>query len=205
MGRAPKVAIVFYSMYGHIHALALAQQAGLKQAGINADIFQIAETLPQEVLTKMYAPPKPDVPVIDAVTLATYDAFLLGIPTRFGNFPAQWKTFWDTTSGLWASGGFHGKFAGVFVSSASQGGGQESTVINSLSTLTHHGIIFVPLGYTGQFAELTQLNEIRGGSPWGAGTFAGADGSRKPSELETKLATIQGESFGKTLKRVNFD
>lgn len=201
---APKVAIVFYSMYGHIGKLAEAEKAGLKKAGIEADIYQVAETLPQEVLTKMHAPPKSDIPVIDAETLTKYDAFLFGIPTRYGNFPAQWKTFWDTTGGQWGSGGFWGKYAGLFISSGTQGGGQESTAIAALSTLTHHGIIYVPLGYAKTFPQLTQLNEIRGGSPWGAGTFAGADGSRQPSELELELATIQGEQFGHAISKVNF-
>jgi len=201
---APKVAIVYYSMYGHIGKLAEAQKAGLKKAGIDADIFQVAETLPQEVLTKMHAPPKSDVPVADAKTLEQYDAFLFGIPTRFGNFPAQWKAFWDTTGGQWGSGAYWGKYAGVFVSSGTQGGGQESTVLAAMSTLTHHGIIFVPLGYKTSFPVLANLNEIRGGSPWGAGTFAGADGSRQPTELELELATIHGESFGTAINKVNF-
>jgi NAD(P)H dehydrogenase (quinone) len=87
----------------------------------------------------MHAPPKPDYPVITAEILATYDAFLFGIPTRYGNFPTQWKTFWDSTGGLWASGGLWGKFAGVFISTGTPGGGQESTAIATLSTLTHHG------------------------------------------------------------------
>jgi len=120
----------------------------------------------------MYAAPKASYPIIDATTLEKYDAFLFGIPTRFGNFPAQWKTFWDTTGGQWAAGGYWGKYAGIFVSTGTPGGGQESTVINTLSTLTHHGIIYVPLGYKTAFPVLTNLNEIRGGSPWGAGTFS---------------------------------
>ncbi|PBP19272.1 hypothetical protein BUE80_DR009819 [Diplocarpon rosae] len=128
-----------YSLYGHIKALAEAEKAGLAKAGIDADIYQVAETLNSEVLAKMHAPPKSDYPVIDAAKLATYDGFLFGVPTRFGNFPAQWKAFWDSTGGLWATGGLSGKFAGVFVSSGSPGGGQESTVISTLSTLTHHG------------------------------------------------------------------
>jgi len=201
---APKVAIVFYSMYGHIKALAEAEKAGLKKAGIEADIYQVAETLPQEVLTKMHAPPKSDYPVIDAKTLESYDAFLFGIPTRYGNFPAQWKAFWDTTGGQWAAGGFWGKYAGVFVSTGTQGGGQESTVIAALSTLTHHGIVYVPLGYKHTFAQLANLTEIRGGSPWGAGTFSAADGSRMPSALELEVATIQGEQFGLAVSKVNF-
>jgi NAD(P)H dehydrogenase (quinone) len=191
-------------MYGHIGKLAEAEKAGLKKAGIEADIYQVAETLPQEVLTKMHAPPKSDIPVIDAETLAKYDAFLFGIPTRYGNFPAQWKAFWDTTGGQWGSGAFWGKYAGLFVSTGTQGGGQESTAIAALSTLTHHGIIYVPLGYAKTFPQLTQLTEIRGGSPWGAGTFAAADGSRQPSQLELELATIQGEQFGLAISKVNF-
>jgi len=202
---APKVAIVFYSMYGHIEKLALAEQAGLKKAGIEADLFQIPETLPQEVLTKMYAPKKSDIPVIDAKTLESYDAFLFGIPTRYGNFPAQWKTFWDTTGGQWGSGGYWGKYAGIFVSTGTMGGGQESTVIAALSTLTHHGIIYVPLGYKTAFPLLSNITEVRGGSPWGAGTFSAADGSRQPSELELDLATIHGESFATAIKKVNFE
>jgi len=201
---APKVAIIFYSTWNHIKQLAEAEKEGLKKAGIEADLYQIAETLPQEVLTKMHAPPKSDIPIADAATLEKYDAFLFGIPTRYGNFPAQWKTFWDTTGGQWMSGAYWGKYAGVFVSTGTPGGGQESTVIASLSTMAHHGIIYVPLGYKDSFAQLGNLSEVRGGSPWGAGTFSAADGSRQPTALELELATIQGECFGKAVSKVNF-
>jgi len=201
---APKVAIIFYSMYGHIAKLAEAEKEGLKKAGIEADVYQIAETLPQEVLTKMHAPPKSEYPIADAATLEKYDAFLLGIPTRYGNFPAQWKAFWDTTGGQWGSGAYWGKYAGVFVSTGTPGGGQESTVIAAMSTLTHHGIIYVPLGYKTAFGQLANLSEVRGGSPWGAGTFSAADGSRQPSALELEVATIHGESFGTAVSKVNF-
>jgi len=190
-------------MYGHIRQLAEAEKAGIEKAGGTADLFQVAETLPQEVLDKMHAPPKPtDVPVLeDPSVLEQYDAFLLGIPTRYGNFPAQWKAFWDKTGKQWASGGFYGKFAGVFISTASAGGGQESTAIAAMSTLTHHGIIYVPLGYAKCFGLLTDLTEARGGSPWGAGTFAAGDGSRQPSPKELEIATIQGEEFYKTVAK----
>ncbi|KAH6853945.1 flavoprotein-like protein [Chaetomium sp. MPI-CAGE-AT-0009] len=200
---APKIAIVFYSMYGHIRQLAEAEKAGIEKAGGTADLFQIPETLPEEVLTKMHAPPKPtDIPVLDDPSkLQEYDAFLLGIPTRFGNFPGQWKAFWDRTGGQWATGGFHGKYAGLFISTAGLGGGQETTAINALSTLTHHGIIYVPLGYAKAFGILTDLSEARGGSPWGAGTFAASDGSRQPSAKELELANIQGEEFYKTVAK----
>jgi NAD(P)H dehydrogenase (quinone) len=201
---APKVAIVYYSMYGHIRTLALAVKAGIEKAGGQADLYQIQETLPQEVLTKMYAPPKSNDPIVTLETLTKYDAFLFGIPTRYGNFPAQWKAFWDSTGGLWAQGALSGKYAGVFVSTGTPGGGQEATVLNSLSTLTHHGIIYVPLGYKHTFPLISNLEEVHGGSPWGAGTYAAADGSRQPTELEKSMATIQGESFWNTVSKVSF-
>ncbi|KEZ43741.1 hypothetical protein SAPIO_CDS4375 [Scedosporium apiospermum] len=196
---APKIAIVYYSMYGHIKQLAEAQKKGIEKAGGSADIFQIPETLSDEVLGKMHAPPKAQYPTLDdPAVLAGYDAFLLGIPTRYGNFPAQWKAFWDKTGGLWAKGGFHGKLAGLFISTGTLGGGQESTAIAAMSTLTHHGIIYVPLGYAHTFPQFSNVNEVRGGSAWGAGTFAAADGSRQPSATELEVAQIQGEQFYKT-------
>jgi NAD(P)H dehydrogenase (quinone) len=200
---APKIAIVFYSMYGHIRQLAEAEKAGIEKAGGTADLYQIPETLPQEVLDKMYAPPKPtDIPTLDDPSvLEQYDAFLLGIPTRYGNFPAQWRAFWDKTGKQWSTGGFYGKYAGVFISTASQGGGQESTAVAAMSTFAHHGIIYVPLGYAKAFGLLTDLTEARGGSAWGAGTFASGDGSRQPSEKEKEVAMIQGEEFYKTVAK----
>lgn len=198
---APKIAIVYYSMYGHIRQLAVAMQKAIIAAGGQADLFQVPETLPDEVLAKMGAPPKSEDPVASTATLEEYDAFLFGIPTRFGNFPAQWKAFWDRTGGLWAQGALQGKYAGVFVSTGTPGGGQEVTALNSLSTLAHHGIIYVPLGYKNTFAQVTNLEEVHGGSPWGAGTFAGPDGSRQPTPLELEVATIQGEQFYLTVKK----
>lgn len=114
-------------------------------------------------------------------------------------FTLRCKAFWDKTGGIWASGGYAGKYAGLFISTGSLGGGQESTALASMSTLTHHGIIYVPLGYSTAFAKLTNLTEVHGGSPWGAGTFAAPDGSRQPTPLELEVATIQGESFYKTV------
>jgi NAD(P)H dehydrogenase (quinone) len=148
------------------------------------------ETLPRDILTKvlsvswlsscryspvltlkMHAPPKSEYPVADATALEKYDAFLFSIPTQYGNFPAQWKAFWDSTRKQWSTGAFWGKYAGIFVSISGMGGGQESTAISAMSTLTHHGIIYVPLGYKTAFPVLANLSEVRGGSPWGAGTF----------------------------------
>ncbi|EKM56977.1 uncharacterized protein PHACADRAFT_254412 [Phanerochaete carnosa HHB-10118-sp] len=201
---SPRVAIIIYSMYGHVAKLAEAEKAGIEQAGGSATIFQIAETLPDEVLAKMHAPAKPNYPVLNADQLTQYDAFIFGIPTRYGNFPAQWKVFWDQTGGLWGAGALAGKYAAAFVSTGTPGGGQESTILNSISTLTHHGIIFVPLGYSTTFSQLSNLSEPHGGSPWGAGSFAGADGSRSPSALELEIATLQGKQFWNIVKKVTF-
>lgn len=119
----------------------------------------------------MHAPPKGNYPIATPETLLEYDAILFGIPTRYGNFPAQWKAFWDRTGGIWAQGGYWGKKAGIFFSTGSPGGGQESTAMNAMSTLAHHGITFIPLGYKHTFAQLSNIEEVHGGSPWGAGTI----------------------------------
>jgi len=197
----PKVAIVIYTMYGHVAKLAEAEKAGIEAAGGKVDIYQVAETLPEEVLAKMYAPPKPNYPIITPDELVQYDALLFGISSRYANWPAQFKVFWDATGKLWASGALAGKYAGTFVSTAGFGGGQESAFISTLSTLVHHGFIFVPLGYAPAFGQLTNLKEVHGGSPWGAGTLAASDGSRQPSELELEIATIQGKTFYQTVSK----
>ncbi|KAK9478872.1 flavoprotein-like protein [Lipomyces japonicus] len=192
---APRVAIVIYSLYGHIANLARIQKAGIEQAGGTATIYQVAETLSDEVLGLLKAPAKEDFPIATPKTLTEYDAFLFGVPTRYGNFPAQWKAFWDATGSLWAQGALHGKYVGQFVSTGTPGGGQEVTFANALSTYVHHGLIFVPLGYKNAFPQITNLTEVHGSSPWGAGTFAGADGSRQLTELEKEIALIQGKTF----------
>ncbi|KAI1551433.1 WrbA Multimeric flavodoxin WrbA [Pyrenophora tritici-repentis] len=115
--------------------------------------------------------------------------------SRYGNFPAQFKTFWDMTGKQWQQGAFWGKYAGLFVSTGTLGGGQESTCIAAMSTLVHHGFIYVPLGYKTAFAQLANLDEVHGGSPWGAGTFSAGDGSRQPTPLELSIATAQGKAF----------
>jgi len=202
---APKVAIVFYSTWGHIAQMAEAVKAGIEKAGGSADLYQVPETLPEEVLTKMYAAPKSEYPIITPDILATYDGFIFGIPTRYGNFPAQWKTFIDSTGQLWQKGALYGKYASVFISTAGLGGGQESTALASISTFVHHGINFVPLGYGKAFAQLTNLEEVHGGSPWGAGTFSSSNGSRQPTDLEKEIAGLQGEHFWEVVSKVNFD
>ncbi|KAG9220850.1 hypothetical protein CCMSSC00406_0002550 [Pleurotus cornucopiae] len=201
---APRVAIIVYSMYGHVAKLAESVKGGLEKAGGAAAIYQVPETLSDEILTKMHAPAKPDYPIITPAKLTEFDAFIFGIPTRYGNFPAQWKSFWDATGSLWATGALAGKYAGLFVSTGTQGGGQESTALASMSTLAHHGIIYVPLGYATTFKQLTNLDEVHGGSPWGAGTFAAGNGSRQPSALELEIAELQGKMFWSTVSKVKF-
>ncbi|ABN68456.1 protoplast secreted protein 2 precursor [Scheffersomyces stipitis CBS 6054] len=198
---APKVAIIIYSLYHHIATMAEAVKKGVEAAGGEATIFQVPETLSEEVLTLLHAPPKPDYPIATNDTLTSYDAFVFGIPTRFGNYPAQFKAFWDATGGLWASGALYGKPAGIFVSTGTPGGGQEVTALNALSVLVHHGIIYVPLGYAKAFPQITSFEEVHGSSPWGAGTFAGADGSRSPNKIELEIAEIQGKSFYETIQK----
>ncbi|KFZ25259.1 hypothetical protein V502_00264 [Pseudogymnoascus sp. VKM F-4520 (FW-2644)] len=190
---APKIAIVF--------KLAEAEKKGIEAAGGSAEIFQIAETLPEEFLKAMYAPAKSSYPVIEPEQLTQYDGVLLGIPTRYGNFPAQWKAFWDKSGGVWQSGGYWGKYAGIFVSTGTPSSGQETTAVSAMSTLAHHGFIYVPLGYKTVFAQLTDLSEVHGGSPWGAGTYAGADGSRQPTNLELTIAEAQGKAFYKAVAK----
>lgn len=153
----------------------------------------------------MYAPgPDKSIPFITPDQMKDYDAFLFGIPTRFGNYSAQWKSFIDSLGQLWMTGALYSKYFGLFVGTGTMGGGQEATAIAALSAWVHQGMIYVPLGYATSFAIQSGLDEVRGGSPWGAGTFAGADGSRQPSEKELELATVQGKTFYETIKRVTF-
>ncbi|KAI6041999.1 putative 1,4 benzoquinone reductase [Pisolithus marmoratus] len=200
----PRVAIVIYSLYGHIAKVAEAVKVGINNAGGSATIYQIQETLSQDVLKLAKAPPRPDYPIFLPDDLVNFDAFLFGVPTRYGNFPVQWKAFWDATGSLWSQGALAGKMCGVFVSTGTQGGGQEITVTDTLSTFVHHGMIYVPLGYKSAFAQMSNTSEVHGGSPWGSGTFAGADGSRQPSALELEIASLHGRSFWEIVSKHKF-
>ncbi|CAG8890495.1 unnamed protein product [Penicillium egyptiacum] len=189
-------------MYGHVQRLAEAEKIGIESAGGHADIYHIAETLPQEILDSIHAPPKLSHPIIGPEKLTEYDGVLFGIAPRYGNFPVQWKAFWDSTGEIWETGRYWGKYAGLFVSTGIPGGGQESTAIAAMSTLSHHGFLYVPLGYKPVFPLLTNLSEIHGGSPWGAGNFAGPDGSRQPTALELSIAEGQRKAFYEIVSRV---
>lgn len=199
-----KVAVIYYSTYGHIAAMAESEAQGLRDAGVDVvDVLQFPETLSSDVLKLMYAPGQDASKhkLVQISDLVEYDAFLFGIPTRFGSFPAQFKEFWDATAGLWMQGSLSGKYVGMFVSTGGLGGGQETTIRNSLSSFVHQGMLYVPLGYKTAFPQLTNIDEIHGGSPWGAGCLAGADGSRLPSPLEKEIAYIQGKSFGEIVSK----
>ncbi|KAI5962470.1 YCP4 [Candida pseudojiufengensis] len=195
-----KIAIIEYSTYGHIVTLSKEIQKGIEAAGFKADIYQIAETLPNDVLEKMHAPSKPNFPIATLDVLIEYDAFIFGFPTRFGNAPAQVLEFIGGTGSIWQNGQLVGKPAGLFTSSATQGS-QEITLRNFLSILAHHGMPFVPLGYTNAFAEQANVEQVHGGSPYGAGTFAAGDGSRQPTQLELTIAFKQGEAFARTASK----
>ncbi|KAL6778715.1 FAP191B [Auxenochlorella protothecoides x Auxenochlorella symbiontica] len=204
-GEAPaaRIAVIYYSTYGHIATLAKKVLEGANSVpGVKADLFQVAETLPAAVLEKIHAPPKDaSVPIIEASQLPEYDGFIFGFPTRFGTMPAQFKAFLDATGGLWASGALVGKGASIFTSSGTQGGGIETTVLTSLPVLVHHGIAYIPTGYS-YGASLFSNDAVRGGTAYGVSTLAGADGSRQPTELELGYAVHQGKYVAGVIRKL---
>lgn len=198
-----KIAIIYYSMYGHIVTLAKALQEGVEAAGGTADIYQVPETLPKDVLDKMGAPPKLSYPIITPDKMKEYDGFLFGISGRYGTYPAQLKSFMDSTGSLWQAGALVGKSAGVFQSTGTQGGGQETIGFNFFPFCAHHGLVFVPLGYVDP--KVFSFDEVHGATPYGSGTFAGPDGSRKPSKLELDVCRSHGKHFCAITERLATD
>ncbi|KAL0912239.1 hypothetical protein M5K25_018201 [Dendrobium thyrsiflorum] len=197
-----KIFIVFYSMYGHVESLARRIKKGVDGIdGVEGFLYRVPETLPHEVLEMMQVPPKnEDIPVITAEELTEADGILFGFPTRFGSMAAQMKAFFDSTGQLWKEQKLAGKPAGFFVSTGTQGGGQETTAWTAITQLAHHGMLFVPIGYTFG-SNMFKMEEIRGGSPYGAGVYAG-DGSRIASEIELALAEHQGKYLASTVKKI---
>jgi NAD(P)H dehydrogenase (quinone) len=192
---ATKIQVVFYSMYGHVYQMAEAVAAGARDAGATeVRLWQVPELVPDGILEKSSAAAAraafAQVPVAKPTQLADADAIIFGTPTRFGNMAAQMRNFLDQTGGLWANGALVGKVGSVFASTASQHGGQETTLVSFHSTLLHHGMIVVGLPYSEQ--RLMNMAEITGGTPYGATTLAGIDGSRQPSESELAIARFQG-------------
>jgi NAD(P)H dehydrogenase (quinone) len=186
-----KVLVLYYSMYGHIERMAQAVAEGAREAGAQVDLKRVPETIPDDVLKNIGAKADQAAPVADPNELANYDAIIFGTPTRFGNMTGQMRNFLDQTGGLWAQGKLVGKVGSVFTSSASQHGGQESTILTFHTNLLHHGMVIVGLPYASQ--EQMGLDEIKGGSPYGASTIAGAQGERMPSEQELTMARYQGK------------
>ena len=191
-----KILIVYYSMYGHVHKMAEAVAEGAREIdGAEAVVRRVPETLPEEVLEKMGAleaqQSMSNVPICTLDELASADAIIFGTPTRFGNMCGQMRQFLDATGQLWLIGALVGKVGSVFTSSATQHGGQESTILSFHITLLHHGFVVVGLPYT--FQGQMRIDEITGGSPYGASTIAGGSGERMPSPNELDAARFQGK------------
>lgn len=180
--------------------MAHAAVEGIKEQGGTPTLLQFAETLPGEVLAKMHAPAKDEnVPVVKPADLTEYDAFVFAFPTRYGRAVAQVSALFDATGQLWATQALNGKMATIIVSTATQHGGQETTVLTTIPYLAHQGIIYVPVGYKNQ--DIMNMTEILGGSPYGAATLAAGDGSRQPSELEIKGAKFHGMHFSEIVSK----
>lgn len=185
-----KVLVLYYSTYGHIETMAEAVAEGVREAGAEAVVKRVPETVPQEIAAQNHFKLDQKAPVATVDELPEYDAIIFGAPTRFGTVASQMRAFIDQTGGLWAAGKLFGKVGSVFTSSATQHGGQEATLLTFIPTLMHHGMLVAGLPYA--FAGQMTLDEITGGSPYGATTIAGGDGSRQPSANELAGARFQG-------------
>lgn len=196
-----KVLVLYYSSYGHIEKMADAVAEGARSAGAEVDILRVPETAPASVVEAAGFKTDTAHPVISAPdVLADYDAIILGAPTRFGRLPSQMASFWDTTGGLWFTGKLIGKVGGAFTSTASQHGGQETTLFSLITNLLHHGLTIVGLDYG--FQAQMGVDQVRGGSPYGATTIADGDGSRQPSEQELDGARYQGRRIAETARKL---
>ncbi len=185
-----KILVLYYSMYGHMETMAQAVADGARSvAGADVTVKRVPETMARDVAEKAGAKLDQAAPIAAPAELADYDAIVFGTPTRFGNMAGQMRTFLDQTGGLWAQGKLVGKLGSVFTSTGT-GGGQETTITSFHSTLLHHGMVIAGLPYASP--ELMDISEVRGGSPYGAATLAGADGARQPTAKELKLAQDQG-------------
>jgi NAD(P)H dehydrogenase (quinone) len=197
-----KILVLYYSTYGHIEKMADAIAEGAKAvAGTTVTIKRVPETVPADIAKTSHFKLDQKAPVATVDELAGYDAIIFGTPTRFGNMAAQMRNFLDQTGGLWAKGALIGKVGSVFASSATQHGGQETTITSFHTTLLHHGMVIVGTPYS--CSGLTNMSEITGGTPYGATTLAGADGSRQPSENELAIARFQGEHVAKITAKLS--
>jgi NAD(P)H dehydrogenase (quinone) len=196
-----KVLVLYHSMYGHIETMAGAIAEGAKSvSGAEVDVKRVPETMPAEAFAKAGGKTEQKAPVAQVAELPDYDAIIFGSPTRFGMMTAQMRNFLDQTGGLWAQGKLVGKVGSVFSSTGTQHGGQEATILSFHTTLLHQGMIIVGLPYTAK--GLTRMDEVTGGTPYGATTLAGADGKRQPSENELELARFQGRHVAEIAKKL---
>ncbi len=195
-----KVLVLYYSTYGHLETMANAVAEGAREAGAQVDVKRVPETVPPEVAKASYFKLDQEAPVASVEDLANYDAIIVGAPTRFGRMASQMASFLDQAGGLWARGALHGKVGGAFTSTATQHGGQEMTLFSLITNLLHFGMVVVGMNYG--FAGQMTLDEITGGSPYGATTIAGSKGQRQPSENELAGARYQGRTIAETAAKL---
>jgi NAD(P)H dehydrogenase (quinone) len=191
-----KVLVLYYSTYGHIETMANAVAEGARKTGATVDVKRVPETVPEDVAKNGHFKLEQSAPIANPQELADYDAIIIGAPTRYGRMPSQMAAFLDQTGGLWARGALNGKVGGAFTSTATQHGGQETTLFSIITNLLHFGMTVVGLPYS--YQEQMTLDEIVGGSPYGASTIAGGKGERQPSEFDLGGARHQGELIAKT-------
>ncbi|MBJ6124228.1 NAD(P)H:quinone oxidoreductase [Microvirga splendida] len=185
-----KVLVLYYSSWGHIEQMAYAAAEGAREAGAEVVVKRVPELVPEAVAQAAHYKTDQKAPIATVEELPEYDAIIFGTPTRYGTMTAQMKNFLDQTGALWAKGALIGKVGSVFTSTATQHGGQEATILTTLPVLLHHGMVLVGLPYS--FAGQSGVDQIRGGSPYGASTIAGGDGSRQPTEIDLDGARFQG-------------
>lgn len=195
-----KVLVLYYSSYGHIETMAGAMAEGARSAGAEVDVKRVPETAPEEVAKSAHFKLDQAAPVAKVDDLANYDAIIVGAPTRFGRMPSQMAAFLDQAGGLWATGKLNGKVGAAFTSTATQHGGNETTLFSIITNLLHFGMVIVGLPYSYQ-AQMT-LDEITGGAPYGSTTIAGGQGQRQPSTNELDAARFQGRLVAETAKKL---
>jgi NAD(P)H dehydrogenase (quinone) len=196
-----KVLVLYYSAYGHIETMAHAVAEGAREAGAQVDVRRVPELVPEEVARRAHFKLDQSAPMARVEDLADYDAIIVGTGTRFGRISSQMANFLDQAGGLWMRGALHGKVGGAFSSSGTQHGGQETTLFSIITNLLHFGMVIVGLDY-GHAGQST-LEEITGGSPYGATTIAGGDGSRQPTNNELQGARYQGRKIAETARRLH--
>lgn len=196
-----KVLVLYYSSYGHLSKMADAVAEGARSAGAEVDVRRVPETAPPEVVAAAGFQADRSHAVIEGPeALANYDAIIVGAPTRYGRMASQMASFWDTTGGIWMRGALVGKVGGAFTSTATQHGGQETTLFSIITNLMHHGLAIVGLDYG--YAAQMGVDEVKGGSPYGATTIADGDGSRQPSEADLDGARYQGKRIAETAAKL---